>query len=741
MRARPGGALLGLSLAAAFLLPGLLSGRVPARGDLADFFWPMKAHTVERWRAGSPPLWNPLSGCGEPWLAQLQSGVFYPGDAVFLLPWPFGPPASIAVHLVLAAAGMAAWLNAIGRSRLAALSGAAIYAGGGVFLSLVPVFNNFATASWLPWIFLGARRAFRGEGIATLAASSALAFLAGEPALAAGGSLAAAAVALASRGPAPPTPSPRRGAARLAGGLLLAAGLTAATAIPFVAHLRESGRLGGATRAEALGRAVGGSDLADLLWPPPADLTRVGAAGRGSYLVTLALGPLPILLALVGAAAGADRRTTLALLLLAVLGLLLSLGARGGLAPLLWSAGPLRGARFPARWFAFPHLAAAVLAAAGVDALRDDETAPRRGVLLLALGLSAVGLLGIVILEPVRLRGDGGVRAALAFAAAAAGVGLLRRRPSSELAFLGILAGPLVWFSSDALASAPAAELSRTPAIVSGVSPSAAGRFFVAAHDARLLSRWLGGGGPGFSDETVRRGHDALAGYGNLPLGVATAGTASPIDSPRRARLLGAALAGGSPGALLALANVRQIVTPFSTTIPGAAPVASAGGLRRYELPGAVGRVFLPREVRAADDDLVFEALRRPGFAADDVAWVVSSPVPLPPRRSPQAFFLARFVRDEPERTELTVSTSEPGLVVLTRSYDGGWEARLDGASVPTLRADLAFLGVLVPAGDHRLELSYRPPGYRAGLALSGASLVLLAALVLAGPSPARRRL
>ena len=739
MRVRLAGALLGSLLAAAFLLPGLLAGSVPARGDLPDFFWPMKAHTMERWRAGSPPLWNPLSGCGEPWLAQLQSGVFYPGDAVFLLPWPFAPSAAITAHLVIAAAGMASWLAALGRSRLAALSGAAVYAGGGVFLSLVPVFNNFETAAWLPWVFLGAWRAARGEGLAMLASSSALAFLAGEPALAAGGSLAASAVALASRAPARPAASARRGALRVAGGLLLAAGLTAATAIPFVVNLRESGRLTGATRAEALERAVGGSDLADLLCPPPPGLTRTGAAGRGSYLVTLALGPLPVLLALLGAAAGGDRRMTLTLLLLALLGLLLSLGARGGLAPLLWSAGPLRGTRFPARWFAFPHLVIAFFAAAGVDVLRDDATAPRRGVLLSALGLSAAGLLGILLLDPLRLHGDGAVRAALALGAAAAGLALLRWRPSREIAFLLILAGPLVWFSSDALASAPAAGLIRTPAIVSGVTAPAPGRVFVAAHDARLLSRWLAGGGPGFSPETVRRGHDALAGYGNLRFGIATAGTASPIDSPQRARLLGAALAGGSPGALFALADVRQIVTPFPTSIPGAAPVASASGVRRYELPATVGRVFLPREAREADDDAVFEALRRPGFAAEEVAWVASSPVPLPPRRSPQAFFLARFVRDEPERAELSVSASEPGLAVLTRSFDRGWQAHLDGVPVPTLRADLAFLGVLVPAGDHRLELDYRPPGYRTGLALSGASLILLAALVLAGTSPARR--
>jgi len=740
MKVRLAGALLGCAVAAGVLLPSALRARVPARGDLADFFWPMKAYTLERWKSGSPPLWNPLSGCGEPWLAQLQTGVFYPGDAPFLLPWPFGPPAAIALHLLVAASGMAAWLSALGRSRLGALSGAAVYASGGAFLSLIPVYNNFATAAWLPWVFLGAVRAVRGDGVATLASTSALALLGGEPALAVGGSLAAGAVALASRRKGAGGDSGRRVGLRLLGGYLLAFGLTAAAMIPFAVHLRESGRLTGVTREEALGRPVGASDLADLFWPPPPASTMSGGSGRGSYLVTLALGPLPLLLAAAGATAWGDRRATGAFLAVAGLGLLLSLGARGGIAPLLWSAGPLRGARFPARWFAFTHLALAALAGTGVDVWCGEETARRRRALLVTATLIAAAFLGIAAYDPGRLAGDGAARALLAAGAAALGLWLLRRRPPEEPAFLALLAGPLVWFSSAALAAAPADLLVRAPAVVSGLKPSTPGRLFVAVHDAHLLARWLAGGGSGFSDETVRRKHDALAGYGNLRLGLATAGTASPIDNPRRARLLGAALAGGSASSLLVLADVRHVVTPFPTSIKGVAPEAFSAGVRRYELPGGLGRVFFPREVRAADDDAVFEALRRPDFDPEEVAWVASSSVPLPPRRSAHGFSLARISRDEPERAEVTLSTSEGGLVVLTRSFDSGWRLRLDGAPAAPLRADLAFIGLLVPAGDHRLELTYEPRGYRAGLALSGASLVLLAALVLAGHAPARSR-
>ena len=98
---------------------------------------------------------------------------------------------------------MAAWLSGLGTSRAGALLGAAVFAGGGGFLSLALVYNNFETASFLPWLFLAARHAARGGSPAGLAVAFALAFLGGEPALAAVGAASAALVALATRGDEP----------------------------------------------------------------------------------------------------------------------------------------------------------------------------------------------------------------------------------------------------------------------------------------------------------------------------------------------------------------------------------------------------------------------------------------------------------------------------------------------------------------------------------------------------------
>jgi len=247
------------------------------------------------------------------------------------------------------------------------------------------------------------------------------------------------------------------------------------------------------------------------------------------------------------------------------------------------------------------------------------------------------------------------------------------------------------------------------------------------------LARETGGEGGGSS---VARAHAALAGYSNLPLGLFSAASPSPIGNPRRTRLLGAALAGGNAETILSLVDVRRVVSPFPTTIPGARLERREAGVLVYSLERAEGRVFFARSAREADDEAAFAALVAPDFDPESVVLLAPPAGPLPAPRAGKAFSVARVAVDAPEALTVDAESSEAGYLVLTRSYDRGWEARLDGAEVPLLRADLALSAVLLPAGAHRLELVYRPASFRAGAALSVASLLVLAGLVLAGQTP-----
>lgn len=770
------GAAVGLALAAALLLPAALAGRMPARGDLPDFFLPMKAYTAQRWTEGSIPLWNPLSGAGEPWLAQLQSGALYPGDLPFLLGEERGALLGIALHLAIAAAGAAYWLWELGGSRSASLLAGGLYAGGGAFLSLVPVYNNACTAAFLPWLFAGARRVVvgrsRGAGFAVAVAG---AFLAGEPALAAAGTVAAAALALfaGTEGELPSSLRPGSSLPRrillpgLAGVLLAGAALA-----PFAGLVSGSERRQRTTREEALARPVGPSDLADLFAAPAPAATRIESPGRGGYLITLAAGPLALALAsLAGAGLPGRPRLLAGLGLVAFGALVIAVGARGLLAPLLFDAGLLRGLRFPARWFVFTHLALALAAGAGLDgalwgrvparrveAEQDDrppeETARSRtalpvlGIVLLAAALLAAGcfLLPEARASRDRPRAITGLAALLA---AGAVVAVARRRPepfrkgpAALVALLGV--APLPWLAGEPLAAVRTGAVRAEPAALAGIPRGpASGRVFApAGQDRSLAMRWRHERDAAWSEETVARAGRSLAGYSNLRFGLATVGSGSPLGNPRTEGIAGAALEGGSASRLLALLDVRHVLSPFLPRIAGLRAGREAGGLRAYALDGAYGRAYFPLGARVATDGEAREELRRAGFDPESAALVapLAPGVDLPEPRSPGAFAAARFLADGPERAEIATSASRAALLVLTRSWDPGWEATIDGARVPLLRAQLGLQAVVVPAGDHRIELRYRPASFRIGLALSAAGLLAVLALALSSPPGGRSR-
>lgn len=275
-------------------------------------------------------------------------------------------------------------------------------------------------------------------------------------------------------------------------------------------------------------------------------------------------------------------------------------------------------------------------------------------------------------------------------------------------------------------------RLEVSPSVVAGLA-GAPGRFFPFASDGSTLASLARETGGEWGGATASRARAALSGYTNLPLGLSSAASPSPIGNPWRMRLFGVALSGGNAEMILSLADVRHIVSPFPVTIPGARLERQGGGVFLYTLSRAAGRVFFARSAREADDAAAFRALAAPDFDPEGVVLLAPPAGPLPPARAGKTFSVARVVADAPELLTVDAVASEAGFLVLTRAYDHGWEARVDGTRVPLLRADLALSAVLLPAGAHRLELVYRPVAFRAGAAISLASLVILAGLVLAG--------
>jgi hypothetical protein len=99
-----------------------------------------------------------------------------------------------------------------------------------------------------------------------------------------------------------------------------------------------------------------------------------------------------------------------------------------------------------------------------------------------------------------------------------------------------------------------------------------------------------------------------------------------------------------------------------------------------------------------------------------------------------------QFLERLPMRVTLRSVTAGPRLLVLADAHDPDWRCTLDETTpLEILPVNIAFRGVIVPAGEHRIEFRYSPPAFRWGVALTCTGLMASVALLI-GPGVARRR-
>lgn len=89
------------------------------------------------------------------------------------------------------------------------------------------------------------------------------------------------------------------------------------------------------------------------------------------------------------------------------------------------------------------------------------------------------------------------------------------------------------------------------------------------------------------------------------------------------------------------------------------------------------------------------------------------------------------LVEDNEERLTYSVSNSLASYFVLTDTFYPGWKARVDGQEVEILRANYAFRAIKLPAGSHKVEFEYNPISVKIGAAISLITLSLLMVMII----------
>ncbi len=150
------------ALVLGFHVPLAFSNTIVTDYDLYVYFYPYWEYRAEALRAAQLPLWNPLMYTGGPFLANIQTGVFYPLNALLVfLEAPRAVAYSYLFHLWLAAAGMYLLLRQLGTGAAGGLMGAVVFAFGGFFAAQAGHINQVQTAAWLPLLALTYYNAYR----------------------------------------------------------------------------------------------------------------------------------------------------------------------------------------------------------------------------------------------------------------------------------------------------------------------------------------------------------------------------------------------------------------------------------------------------------------------------------------------------------------------------------------------------------------------------------------------------
>ncbi|HUP46486.1 MAG TPA: YfhO family protein [Thermoanaerobaculia bacterium] len=356
-------ALIATLVAVLFLGP-VIRREVFVVRDHTDYFQPLRFFTTVHLRGLALPHWNPYSASGEPWLANPQTGVFYPPAWLFLfLPFHTAYMLFLAAHLAILGCG-AYLLFARSVSKEAALVGGVAIAFSGPVLSLLDVSNNLTTFAWVPWVLWSVHRPVRA------ALFLALAFLGGEPFFAALAAFLYVAVRVI---PSGSEESGGRGGAWK--DILLTAvaafGLSAMQLLPFLEMVRGSDRAAGLSAAEMFRESMAPADWLRVAIPPRLSGGGFDHALSQHFIPVIYVGLAVAVLAVL-AWVFVRRREVIGWTALLVVAIVIAAGSHLPLGSLLEHL-PVTPFRYPSRVVPFGALALVALATLAWDRFR-----PRR---------------------------------------------------------------------------------------------------------------------------------------------------------------------------------------------------------------------------------------------------------------------------------------------------------------------------------------------------------------------------
>jgi hypothetical protein len=381
----------------------------PANASLFDSmleFEPWLDYSATRLHEGALPLWNPENGLGAPFMANMQSAIFYPANWLyFLLHDRAFLVARVWLNMLVAAVGMYALARNVARVGPAGASVASVMFAFGGFVTSWAMWPHMNVAVWLPWLWWATARLIDAPSFGRLAALTgfvALSVLAGQPEITYYTALATGLFALFLVATGGPLRSARilRSLGWWAAAYLTGMLIASIQLLPFLDYLAQSMSL--VTRAEQGGHRLWlplpylwtavapdflGNPARGTVWSPA--LIGYNASNMYTGLLGLMLAPMALMVR-------AQRRFVVFLWGLVILSLCVVFHA-----PVIYdfitNSVPLMRLAPNYRLQLVIHLALALLAAGGVEALVAQLARPRRLMIVLGLTVALLAVVGVAV--------------------------------------------------------------------------------------------------------------------------------------------------------------------------------------------------------------------------------------------------------------------------------------------------------------------------------------------------------
>jgi hypothetical protein len=717
----------------------LFMGRGFYVSDLGVYHYPMTHVVREAVRSGEFPYWNRLYSGGAPLAANPAYELFYPPQwLVYVLPFHFGMQLHILLHFAIAMTGMFLLLRRLGISITAAAFGSIAFLFCGSYASLSSKLPILFSISWLPlalWLLMRFVESRTAARLLPLAAVLAMQWIVGEPTVAmqTWAIIGGYSLLRILRNPKR-SDEAKRIAATL--GMAIAASLLLAAVqlLPAIDFVRDTVRtktfdfrvvanwstppirlveliLPGVLRHVA---AANGSALITTIYPFRAD----------AYLTEIYAGLLIVLLALAGVLAGVRGRWLF--LGMTTASVIVAMGEHTPLLRILYDTGLFSAVRFPEKFLLTAAFAISVWGAIVFDRLLAGD----RRVIRWAAGLAIVWLLISLALllnfDDRRYFAINCVRAAVI----AAWLWLMRTRRTNTIAIAGvaILAVDL-WYGT--LNAVPRArrEFFDPPPVLAAIDASQPYRVFNEV-------AWQGWEGDPVVNQVF-----------NVPPGPALWWLMRNSAFPEVPAMRGLPLAMEDDIDLTSLTNTDDFRQAFkgarSTHLPDAdapyarmsnvgwrvrlrpvtgpllADVTKASPVEIVPVPRTERYSFAARLERAPDAGGFRYAVER-NDADSAVAYIAAEPF------APAS---ARVTRVRETDHTATIDVIAAGRAFLVASVTGHryWSATIDGHPAPLVATNLAYQGLIVPAGTHTIAMQYRNPLVPIGAAISFFALIALA--------------